>query len=48
MNELTSLIHFDIGNNLIASQIIFMKQVSQASLLHQKLLFKHPFQLHSL
>lgn len=39
MNELTDLIHFDIRNNLVASQIIFMKQLSNASLLNQELLF---------
>lgn len=38
MNELTYLILFNVRNNLIASQIPFMKQLSKASLLNQELL----------
>lgn len=40
MNELTYLIHFNISTNLIASQILFMKQLSKAFLLNQELLSK--------
>lgn len=40
MNEPGKLILFNIRNNLIASQIPFMKQLSKASLLNQELLSK--------
>ena len=45
MNEPMDLIHFNIKQNLIASQILFMKQLSKDSLLNQELPFKKSLQI---